>query len=575
LDWSYLGPKDSWEWGYNLNRHYHINELRQAYLKTGNPRYIHGIDDHLRDWVLSNPYPNRKSREDRPQWRGLEVQHRLKVWVKVFYEFNHDPGLQPGTQILMLTSIADHADYLRRFHSAGGNWITMEMNALALAAAYWPEFKEAAKWRDHALARMSEQLHHQTYPSGVQKELAMHYHMVAARNMSDLVERAETYGWQLPSESRETLERMYTYAARVSRPDGQQTANNDSAMRDISDQIIAKASRYKRDDWLYIMTNGREGRKPDYTPSVVYPWAGHVVARNNWTRDAHWSFFDVGPWGTGHQHNDKLHISLYAYGRTLLIDSGPFTYRGRTPERRYAQGTQSHNAILIDGRGQNRYEKARQEPMTGNYHVSDELVFARGTVDQGFQSIEGTAVHTRAMLYIRDKFWIVVDRIKTDRARDISALWHYHPDCTVTLQGDEVVSTDDDKGNLRIIPVGDLKWQPQIVKGSTSPFIGWHSLTLGHKTPAPSAVYRGQISDTTTFAWILLPARGDVPRLNMKSLATGNEDIRLLIDDIEVAVSLDGPVSMNVKNGERVKADAVVTRGHSKPIAVSTHAAGP
>jgi hypothetical protein len=578
LDWSYCGPKKSAEWGYNLNRHYHIDQIREAYLETGNPRYINGIDDHLRDWIIGNPYPNRKSSKDRPQWRGLEVHHRLKVWAKVFYGFQNDPGLQPGTQILILSSIPEHADYLRRYHAQGGNWITMEMNALALAAAYWPEFNEAARWRDHAMAKMLGQLKAQTYPSGVQTELAMSYHMVAAGNMNAFADTAEANGWDLPPEFRQLLEKMYDYLARAARPDGGRVAGNDSTIgspRDtrLRDGVLQEAKRYQRDDWVYILGNGKTGKKPAYPPSVVYPWAGHVIARNNWSRDAHWSVFDVGPWGSGHQHNDKLHISVYAHGRTLLVDGGPFTYRGGTPERRHAQGTESHNCILIDGRGQNTFEKTWDKPMTGNYAVSDEIVFARGTVKHGFRGVKGTAVHKRALVYVKDAFWIVVDRIETDRPRTISPLWHFHPDCTVEPQDKEVVSVDGGKGNLGIVPVGADFLKPTIVKGSTKPFQGWHSSGLGKKEPAPCAVYTGRIERSATFAWVLFPAQGDVRRVKAASLKPGEEDIRLSVDGIEVAVCLSGAKELRGPGGDTVTADVAVFAPGKKPVFVRTGSA--
>lgn len=558
LDWSYCGPKKSAEWGYNLNRHYHIDQLHKAYINTGNPRYINGIDDHLRDWILGNPYPNRKSREDRPQWRGLEVHHRLKVWVKAFYGFQNDPGLQPGTQILILSSIPEHADYLRRFHAAGGNWITMEMNALAVAAAYWPEFKDATKWRDHAMAKMLHELKVQTYPSGIQKELALGYHTVAANSMSSFADKADASNWALPPAFRELLEKMYEYAVRTNRPDGLRLANNDSTMRNNVKNLTAHAAFYKRDDLLYILSNGKNGTKPTYGPSVVYPWAGHVITRNNWSRDAHWAFFDVGPWGSGHQHNDKLHLSLYAHGRTLLIDGGPFTYRGGTPERRYAQGTESHNCILIDGRGQNRYEKVWDKPMAGNFMVTEDLVFARGSVEQGFRNIKGKARHSRALVYIRNRFWVVVDRIETDRERTLSPLWHFHPECTVQIQGKEVVSVDPDRGNLRIVPVAEFDLKPELVKGSTDPFQGWHSLSLGKQRPAVCAVYTGKVPHSATFAWVLFPAKGDVPQVHVARLKTGTEDIRLSINGMEVAVCLDGPKPLKRADGSTVTAHCAI-----------------
>src|SRR5699024_6050375 len=113
-------------------------------------------------------------------------------------------------------------------------------------------------------------------------------------------------------------------------------------------------ARYDRPDWEYIATNGESGNPPKSEPSYVFPWAGQMISRSDFGSEAHWSFFDAGPWGTGHQHNDKLHLSVSAYGRDFLVDGGRFAYRGETADkfRKYALGSQSHNVLLIDGHGQ-------------------------------------------------------------------------------------------------------------------------------------------------------------------------------------------------------------------------------
>ena len=58
---------------------------------------------------------------------------------------------------------------------------------------------------------------------------------------------------------------------------------------------------------------------------------------------------------------------------------------------------------------------------------------ARGTIT--FENLRGLASHTRAVVYRRGMWWVVVDRIVSDRPRDVEALWHAHPRCTVTLTG--------------------------------------------------------------------------------------------------------------------------------------------
>ncbi len=50
-----------------------------------------------------------------------------------------------------------------------------------------------------------------------------------------------------------------------------------------------------------------------------------------------------------------------------------------------------------------------------------------------FKDLEGKSVHQRTYFYLRDKFWILLDKVSTDRPRKVEALWHWHPDNEVTL----------------------------------------------------------------------------------------------------------------------------------------------
>ena len=48
--------------------------------------------------------------------------------------------------------------------------------------------------------------------------------------------------------------------------------------------------------------------------------------RDGWHERAHWAWFDAGPWGIAHQHNDKLHLSVSPFGRDVLVDTGRYNY---------------------------------------------------------------------------------------------------------------------------------------------------------------------------------------------------------------------------------------------------------
>ena len=277
--------------------------------------------------------------------------------------------------------------------------------------------------------------------------------------------------------SKDYLDRIYLmldYMAYAARPNGCGPLNNDSDYVYSWKNIERVVNEYDRNDWRYIVSNGIDGKKPEKL-SVYYPWAGQAVMRSGWDKDARWSFFDMGPWGTGHHHSDKLHLSITAYGRDIIVDSGRYTYVGYKggsdyPWRDYFITSPSHNVILVDGKGQKPKVGAFKEPLENAFVSRDNYDFARGTYDEGYAGIDEKISHTRALLYYRDGFWVVVDRFAAEKPHKIEAMWRYHPDCQVVSEGVSVTSADKDAANLRITPVSSFDWELQLVKGQGKTF---------------------------------------------------------------------------------------------------------
>lgn len=530
LDWTWHGPANDIEWAWALNRHYHLRTLLDAYFKTGNTDYAKTIDRHIKDWVISSlPYPGVKSSTE--MWRGLEVSFRVKAWAPIFYSLINSEQFSPATRLLMLSSIPDHAHYLLSFHGQG-NWLTMEMSGLATVASAWPEFQDSPFWIEYAKETMTKSMTEQVYPDGVQTELTSSYHQVALNNFSLFMDICNQTNEPLPESYKTYIEKMWNYLAYTMRPDGYGLLNNDADLIYTRELISKAALQYERKDWQYIASNGEKGSKPQDGPSKLFPWAGQLIMRSGFDPQAQWAFFDIGPWGTGHQHNDKLHISLSAYGRDLLVDAGRFAYRGELADkfRGYACGSYGHNVILIDGKGQAPGPKLTEEPLPEeHYKISDDFDYAWSSFDK-FIDLQGECKHTRSLFYVRGKFWIVVDNIATDRPRKIEALWHWHPDCKIKVGNNNIVSTDNEKGNLTIIPLGSQKWTVNQVKGQEKPYPqGWYSKEYNNAVPSPVSIFSTEIKRNTCFVWILYPSEGNVSKIEAKILSQAEESIKVRV----------------------------------------------
>ena len=541
LKWDCMGPENDIEWAWALNRHYPANSLVRAYLETGNPKYVKYIDQFTKDWIISSwPYPGVKS--NTALWRGLEVSFRVKTWAKVFFELRNANLISPATQLLILSSIPQHAHYARNFH-AQGNWLTMEISGLATAASSWPEFSESPAWMDYSINTMVASMKEQVYADGVQTELTSSYHLVALSNFKLFAEICRKNKVSLPEYYNKTLGDMWNYLALIMRPDGYGLLNNDADLINNRENIMREAETYQRPDWTYIATNGKSGTQPKTGPSYIFPYAGQLISRSDFGTEAQWSFFDIGPWGTGHQHNDKLHLSIFAYGRDLLVDAGRFAYRGEVANkfRKYATGSFGHNVVLADGKGQADGPRQTDTPLAENlYSVSKEYDYVSGTFSK-FAGIEGAFSQTRSLVYVRGKFWVVADQLKTDRPRNIETLWHWHPDCKVQSEKDGRVVTNNEHGNLQIIPVDAPAWKVSLIKGQEKPNIqGWYSKEYNIFEPNTTTVYSQQLKSDETFVWILWPSEGKAPAIQAKIVSKD-------ANAVKVRVSAPGKGSWDVE----------------------------
>jgi hypothetical protein len=308
---------------------------------------------------------------------------------------------------------------------------------------------------------------------------------------------------------------MYTYIAKAIRPDGHRVLNNDGDRGSDRSFILKAAERYNQPDWAFLASNGLMGKEPSDGPSYFLPWAGQVISRSGYDSMAHWSFFDIGPWGSGHQHNDKLHLSVAAFGKDFLVDAGRYAYTGAVARkfRPYALSSKGHNLVVIDNKVQEAGPRLAEEPVAANtVKITSAFDFSSSSFD-AYNGLEGEARHIRSLFYVRGAFWVVADKIITDQPRSISTLWHWHPDAEVSLNDQSVVGSYE-QGSLELMPVGKTAFDIQMIKGQEQPEIqGWYSPEYNLYEPNTATIYNQSIARSTTFVWLLIPSPGKANRI--------------------------------------------------------------
>jgi hypothetical protein len=525
-------PAYTREWTYALNRFWHWRTLGQAYWQTGDEKYARGWIDEMRDWVEDNPYPRFTTGNRSFTWRTIEAGIRTSTtWPDSLMYFLGSPSLQPDDLVMFLKSWIEHAHHLMRitveYPEHGGNWVTMECNGLGHLGVLLPECKNAPLWLKIASDRLSLELDRQVYPDGAQKELTTGYHQVSLSNFVALYKFAAMNGTPLADSYLAKLQRMYEYDLKAMDPAGRLPPLNDAWRTNVRDILQEGYDLFGKEDFLWAATQGRKGTKPAFA-SIAMPYAGQYVMRSGWEPDAYFSLFESGPYGIGHQHEDKLSLFIHALGRELLTEAGTYRYDG-SKYRRYALSTWAHNTILVDGQNQHRgglrdtYETDR--PLDNLWLHNDLFDAADGIYQSGYgRKREIKVQHERTVVFLHNDYWLVLDRVHGDGKHKLDILWNLKAKAAETLPGSLAAhGTDPDVPNLLVTPTAIPGLKLDIVTGRDDPPLGFSPAK--NKTPVPCLDYQLPITGATALAWVLTPYQGTPPDVAITSQATNTGTI--------------------------------------------------
>jgi hypothetical protein len=569
IDWTVnpTNPNNN-EWIWEFSRHSFWYDLGRAYWDTGDEKYGREFVYQLLDWVHDCPAPaGRVNNGAGSRWRTIDCGIRMAgSWPEAFYRFLSSPSFTDEAIVTMAKSMIEHARYLQQ-HPTSMNWLTMESNGLYHVGAVFPEFKEAALWRDTAARRMYAELDNQVYPDGAQKELSTGYHQVSLSNFRGLLDTARVTGFALPADYLKRMERMWDYNMWVMMPDGTAPALNDSYYSNMRG-TLAEGLKYfpGRADWQWLSTQGKAGRPPDGT-SHAFTHAGQYVMRTGWGSDDLYCLLDGGPFGADHQHEDKLAFVISAYGSRLLVDTGSYTYDA-SDWRRYVLGATAHNTILVDGLDQARRNEPRdtyvvKEPLANPWYSTDQCDYVAAAYDEGFgDQKQRPATHRREVLFVKPDYWVVVDTLAPadDRAHTYTALFHLRPAAATVVDDRGTTLTDNGPGaNLAIIPASLQPVQARVIKGQKQPFLlGWTLKSGLEMEPIPVATYGWQGTGEQRRVWVFYPLRpGDKVLPQVEATATGF-GLRVGERTDEVVIGQKPRATVTRRTGDRIIATITI-----------------
>ena len=520
--------KSVWE----LSRHHHLTVLAAAWYLTRDTRYADTVAAQLRSWWDANPFLSGI------HWTsGIELGVRLTSWVWVRRLLDDWPGVADlfERDPVALSQIRWHQEYLAAFRSRGSsanNHVVAEAVGRVVAANAFPWFAESEAWRRDAGRQLERELAANTFPSGVNRELATDYHrFVTELGLVALVE-AHAAGHPLSAATSDLLTRSLDAAAAVldvaGRPPRQGDGDEGRAL--VLDDPGA-------DPWAVLLDcgagvlgpcdwwpSGEEGvastllRALAPLPSTAprpkspprdFPDAGIHLLRTPPGGGAElWCRCDGGPQGflsiAAHGHADALSVEVRHDGVELLVDPGTYCYHGEPEWRSYFRSTRAHNTVEVDGLDQ----ATEAGPFMWTDHA-DAVVDATEAGPDGVQAwaghhtayarVDAALCHDRRVVLDGPNGRLAVtDTVTGSHEHRLRLFWHVGPEVTVELR-DGVADLGwrgrdgaPRRGHL-LLPAA-LEWSAH--RGETDPPLGWFSPRFGSKVPCTTLVGEGSWSGT-------------------------------------------------------------------------------
>jgi hypothetical protein len=525
--------KQVWE----LSRHHQVTVLASAWHLTKDERYAEMAARQLRSWWAANPFLQGVN------WSsGIELGVRLISWVwtrrllddwaGVEELFEHNPDA--------VAQLYWHQRYLAAFPSRGSsanNHVIAELAGQLIAASAFGWFPESERWRSDALAQLARELQHNTFASGVNRELASDYHgFVAELGLLAAIE-AQTAGLEVPSEIWGTLCAMVDVAAVLldselvgprqgDGDDGRALVVADPAdnrwqtLLNIGAEVFGPMSWWPptADDVTAGLLSGLaarqsvEGPRPQLRPTR-FPDAGMTILRSepasgDGAQGEIWCRCDGGPHGFGplaaHGHADALSVEVRCGGIDVLADPGTYCYHEEPEWRRYFRSTRAHNTLTLDGQDQS----VSGGPFMWSRHArTDELACSaeggsqRWTAQHdGYQRLNGPVTHRRTVtLDGPNRQLEIVDELEMSGSHLISVTFQLGPAIEARLVDHRaelrwLSSLGDSVHAVLHLPT-DLSWS--IHRGEEDPISGWYSPSFGVKVPATAVVGVARLGATT------------------------------------------------------------------------------
>jgi len=509
IDW-FCNPTDDIEWLIMLHKGYYLVGLMKLFNETKNNEYLQKWIELTDSWI---------GQVNDPGFIATDVTgRRIQNWIYAFYFLiNQKSKLTIGNDFLLrfFASLEKQVNHLINHLTPARNHRTLELYAVFLAAVVFPEFKRANQWLEYSLQALADNADTDILADGVHCELSTFYHHIVLKNLLSIKRLAIINQISMPARFDAAVSRALDFSLFVHKPDGQIPSLSDGDSGCFYDLLQQGYEFYDNEQSRFVFSQGNAGTPPSEN-SKAFSDSGYYILRSAWNdasesfQDARYLVFDCGPLGVGnHGHLDLLNIEMYAYGRSLIVDPGRYTYdeSGEINWRVLFRSTRYHNTVEVNGKNQTKYSYSKRK---GKYkilgiHAKPKLIsfinknqchFLHGMA----LSQEYSAIHERKIFFINEEYWLISDVLCDKQINQYALRYHLCPEAenrTFITQHNNVIA---------IRSPGLLMMQASNNETEVSLETGFISQHYGEKQQAPIINFLRN-TDNTIFDTMLFPCK--------------------------------------------------------------------
>ena len=149
-----------------------------------------------------------------PNWMSpMEAAIRIVNWIWGFAFMGDSPAFDGQARLVFYRNLLSHGRFIMRHVEPYGNHRFSNFVGLVWLGVLFPEFKEAAGWREAGIKGFCEELERQVRSDGVHFEGSIPYHRLVLEMAATTWLLLRRNGIELPAASQEAIERMFHFTA--------------------------------------------------------------------------------------------------------------------------------------------------------------------------------------------------------------------------------------------------------------------------------------------------------------------------------------------------------------------------